>query len=88
MFKRILMISVLGLAGTVVAPSRSDAGIFFRPVAPVRRVAARAVLPPYPVTRRVVAAPLYRPIVSPIYPAYGSVMYGAPYPYGGIVIGY
>ena len=35
-------------------------------VAPVRRVAARAVYPPYPVTRRVVVRPYVR--VYPVYP--------------------
>ena len=71
--------------------SSADAGIFFRPVAPVRRVVARTVLPPYPVARRVVAGPIY-PVYGPVIgPVYGGPIYGAPYVYGGgvsVVVGY
>jgi hypothetical protein len=97
MFKRIAMFAVLGVvcvAGSLTAAKSSEAGVFFRPIAPVRR-AARVALPPYPVARRVVAAPLYRPVyrpvVAPVYgvgyaPAYGygyaPVYGGAPYGYG------
>ena len=94
MIKRIAMFAVLGVvcvAGSLTVAKSSEAGVFFRPIAPVRR-AARVVLPPYPVARRVVAAPLYRPVyrpvVAPVYgvgyaPAYGyAPVYGAPYGYG------
>jgi hypothetical protein len=95
MFKRIVLTAVLGLAGSMVASERSEAGIWYRPVAPVRRVATRVVLPPYPVARRVVATPVvpyggyvpygapYGTVVAPAY-GYGSpVLYGSPYVYGG-----
>jgi hypothetical protein len=89
MFKRILLVAVLGLAGLCTGTKNADAGIYFRPV---RRVAARAVLPPYPVARRVVPGPvLYRPYVTPVY---GPMVYGAPYmpyAYGGgfsVMVGY
>ena len=95
MFKRILMVAAVALAGLCIEPSRSEGGIFYRPIAPVRRVAARAVLPPYPVARRVVTAPV---LTAPVYgpyggPVYGPAIYGSPYPYyygGGvsIVVGY
>jgi hypothetical protein len=92
MLKRILIVAVLGVAGSLAAPASSEAGIYFRPVAPVRRVAARTVLPPYPVARRVIAAPVYPPLVRPVYaPIYGPVGYGVPYVYGGgvsVVVGY
>ncbi len=89
MIKRMLMVAVLGVAGMCVAPSSSDAGIFFRPIAPVRRVAARAVLPPYPVARRV-ATPVYSSYYAPAYgpayaPVYGPAVY-APYGYGGVSV--
>jgi hypothetical protein len=95
MVKRILTIAVLGLAGTFSAASSADAGIFFRPVAPVRRVVARTVLPPYPVARRVIPGPVY-PVYGPyVGPAYGygyaPAIYGSPYVYGGgvsVVVGY
>lgn len=88
MFKRILMVAVLGLVGSCLASSNAEAGIFYRPVAPVCRVAARTVLPPYPVARRVVAAPVYGPYMGPVY---GPAIYGSPYYYGGgvsIMVGY
>jgi hypothetical protein len=93
MFKRIVLTAVLGLAGSMVASERSDAAIWYRPVAPVRRVAAHVVLPPYPVARRVVAAPVVTPVygpyapygtvVTPVYGYGGPVLYGSPYVYGG-----
>jgi hypothetical protein len=93
MFKRIVLTAVLGLAGSMVASERSEAAIWYRPVAPVRRVAARVVLPPYPVARRVVAAPVVAPVygpyapygtvVTPVYGYGGPVLYGSPYVYGG-----
>ncbi len=90
MFKRILTVAVLGIAGVCTGADKADAGIYFRRVAPVRRVAARAVLPPYPVARRVmVPGPVvYTPYVTPVY---SPMIYGAPYMYGGgvsVVVGY
>jgi hypothetical protein len=83
MFKRIALVAVLGIAGSLTAAGSSDAGIFFRPIAPVRRVAARAILPPYPVARRVITGPLYGPVVGPAYGVgYAPAIYGAPYGYG------
>jgi hypothetical protein len=65
-FKRtLIMVAVLGGFAAAAAPS-ADAAVYFRRVAPVRRVAARAVLPPYPVARRAVVAPVYRPVVRPV----------------------
>ena len=83
MFKRIVMVAVLGLAGCVVSAESSDAGIFFRPVRRVTRAVlppypvARAVLPPYPLARTAYYGPAYTPV-------YGPVIYGSPYatPYG------
>ena len=49
---------------SVLPAQQADAGIYYRRVAPVRRVAARAVLPPYPVARRAVVGPVYRPVVG------------------------
>jgi hypothetical protein len=82
MFKRILLAAALGLAGCVVTAEQSDAGIFFRPV---RRVAARAVLPPYPVARTVLPPyPVARTVYygTPYTPVYRPVIYGTPYVYG------
>ncbi len=80
MFKRILLVAVVALGGLAVAAPEADAGIVFGRVAPVRRVAARTVLPPYPVARRVAVGPVvpaYRPYV---YPAYRPVIYSTPAP--------
>ena len=79
MIKRLLLVAAVAVSGLMVSAPKADAGIFIGPVAPVRRVAYRAALPPYPVARRVVAGPIYRPYV---YPAYRPVMYGAPVMYG------
>ena len=87
MIKRIFMVAVLGFAGCLVTAERSDAGIFFRPV---RRVAARAVLPPYPVARAVLPPyPVARSVYyGPAYtPVYGPVIYGSPYGYSPYVYG-
>ncbi|MCG8448071.1 MAG: hypothetical protein MI725_00640 [Pirellulales bacterium] len=71
MLKRILIMSALAVGFTVSAAPEANAWVVRR-VAPVRRVAARAVLPPYPVARRVVYGPVYRrPIVYR-----GPVVYG------------
>jgi hypothetical protein len=83
MIKRILLAGLLAAAGTLAAAPEADAGVYLRPIAPVRRVAARAVLPPYPVARAAVVAPIYRPVVAPVYRGfYGPHIYGAPYVYG------
>jgi hypothetical protein len=50
-----------------------------RPIAPVRRVVARTVLPPYPVARRVVFGP----------PAfYGPAYYGPAFYGPGVYVGF
>jgi hypothetical protein len=75
-FKRVLLIAaVLGGFAAASAP-QADAGIFYRRVAPVRRVAARAALPPYPVARRAAFGPVYRPYYRPIGGFYGPGFYG------------
>ncbi len=74
-FKHILAPSAVAAACLVASAAPADAGVFFRG-GPVRRVAARAVLPPYPVARRVAYGPVYRPYVRP-YRAY----YAAPVVY-------
>lgn len=78
--KRLGLIALLLGSFAAVAPQQADAGIFFRRVAPVRR----AVLPPYPVARRVVAGPVYR---RPYYRPYGYG-WGGPGFYGpGVSVG-
>jgi hypothetical protein len=77
MFKRILLVAVVAVGGLFAAAPNADAGIVIGRVAPVRRVAARVALPPYPVARRTVVGPVYRPYV---YPAYRPVIYSTPAP--------
>ncbi len=72
MFKKTLIVALFAVGGCLATAPSADAGIFFRG-GPVRRVAARTVLPPYPVARAVVPGPVYRPVVG-----YG-VGYGAAY---------
>ncbi|MEM9351544.1 MAG: hypothetical protein AAGA92_00880 [Planctomycetota bacterium] len=74
MFKKALFaLTVLGGFSFAGAQS-ADAGYFVRrPIAPVRRVAARAVLPPYPVARRVVRRPVY---YSPVLYTPAPVVHG------------
>lgn len=70
MIKRMLFAGLAGLVvigGSLAVAPNADAGIFFGRVAPVRRVAYRAALPPYPVARRAVVGPVYRPFVGPVY---------------------
>ncbi|MCA9236694.1 MAG: hypothetical protein KDA44_14565 [Planctomycetales bacterium] len=74
MFKRLIIMAAMAIGLTATAVS-ADAGVFYRRVAPVRRVAARAVLPPYPVARRAVVGPVYRPYYRPVY-GYGGYGYG------------
>jgi hypothetical protein len=55
-------------------------------------MAARTVLPPYPIARRAVVGPVYGPVYRPYaYPVYRPVIYGAPMIYGpgvAVSIGY
>jgi hypothetical protein len=86
MIKRILLVAAVAVGGLMVSTPSADAGIIVGRVAPVRRVAARVALPPYPVARRAVVGPVYRPYV---YPAYRPVIYSTPaygYGYGAPVI--
>jgi hypothetical protein len=77
MLKRILFAVVVVASGFAATAPQAEAGIVIGRVAPVRRVAARMVYPPYPVARRAVVGPVYQPYV---YPAYRPVYYGAPAP--------
>ena len=63
MFKRgLIMLTLVG--GFSFAGAQDADAWVVRRVAPVRRLAARTVLPPYPIARRVVAGPIYRrPII-------------------------
>lgn len=84
MVKKLLVLAVLATGFGLATAPNADAGVFVRRFAPVRRVAARAVLPPYPIARRAVVGPMVRPIYRPAYrsyyaPAYGGYGYG----YGG-----
>jgi hypothetical protein len=81
---------LLAVGAYAVSAETADARVFYRRVAPVRRVAARAVLPPYPVARRAVVGPVYRPVYRPIYrpiaaPYYGPRVYG---PGVSVVVGF
>jgi hypothetical protein len=71
--KILLTVAMLGGFAAMAAPP-ADAGIIFRG-GPVRRVAYRAALPPYPVARRVAFGPVYRPY-RPIGGFYGPGFYG------------
>ena len=75
MLKRILLVVAVVAGTTLAVAPQADAGVFVRRVAPVRRV----MYPPYPVARRAVVAPVYRPMV---YPAYRPVIYGGPSYFG------
>ncbi|MBX3433830.1 MAG: hypothetical protein KF847_10955 [Pirellulales bacterium] len=81
MFKKMFAAAVVGFSALFVSAPAAEAGVIVG-VAPVRRVATRAVLPPYPVARRVVATPVVRPVYrGPV--VYGGV-YGAPV-YGPVI---
>jgi hypothetical protein len=70
MFKKTLL--MLAMVGTFSFTAAADANAWHR-IRPVRRVVARAVLPPYPMARRVVVGPVYRhPVV------YGPSYYATP----------
>jgi hypothetical protein len=75
MLKRILLVVAVVAGTTLAVAPQADAGVFVRRVAPVRRV----MYPPYPIARRAVVAPVYRPMV---YPAYRPVIYGGPSYFG------
>jgi hypothetical protein len=83
MFKHMLLVAVVAAGGLFASAPSADAAVVVGRVAPVRRVAARAVLPPYPVARRAVVGPIYRPYV---YPAYRPVIYTTPVIYGSPAI--
>ena len=76
MFKKVfLMVALVGgfaLMGSAEAQARRRGVVVHRrPVAPVRRVVARTVLPPYAVGRRVVAGPVvHHRAYYPAYPVY------------------
>ncbi len=79
MLKRIMVVALLVTGFTAMSAAEANAWVVRR-VAPVRRVAARTVLPPYPVARRVVAGPIVRrPFVyrrPVVYAAPAPVVYG------------
>ncbi|MCC6493514.1 MAG: hypothetical protein IT424_10880 [Pirellulales bacterium] len=84
MLKRVLLVVLVAVGGISLAAPPAGAAIVVGRIAPVRRVVYRTALPPYPVARRVVAGPIYRPYA---YPAYRSpVIYGAPMIYGPTVV--
>ena len=72
MIKKICMLAVVAVGLTAVGASTADAYVVRR-FAPVRR----AVLPPYPVARRVVAGPVVRPVYRPVVaaPYYAAPVY-------------
>ncbi len=80
MLKRILIVVLLVGGFSVVSAAEANAWIVRR-VAPVRRVAARAVVRPYPVARRVVAGPVVRRRVvysNPVVYSAPPVVYSRP----------
>lgn len=86
MFKRMFLVVATALGTMSFTAPQADAAVVIGRIAPVRRVVYRAALPPYPVARRVVAGPVYRPYV---YPAYRPVIYAPPVVYGpGVVVAY
>ncbi len=82
--RTLVILAVLGGFAVAAAP-QADAGIIFRG----GRLAARAVLPPYPVARRVAYGPVYRPYRHrAYYGGYGPRVYGGPGFYGpGVSVG-
>jgi|GEM_PF-1213393 len=80
MLKRMMIMGLIVGGFSLVSAAEANAWVVRR-VAPVRRLAARAVLPPYPVARRVVAGPVVRrPVVyataRPVVYAPAPVVYG------------
>ena len=87
MFKKaLMMVALVGGLGFVGASQAEARGFYFarRPIAPVRRVVARTVLPPYPVARAVLPPyPIARRVI------YGPVVHPVPVAYGpGVYVGY
>ena len=68
--KRTLLVAALLCGATVAAAPQAQAG----PFRLARRTAARVVLPPYPLARRAVFGPVYRPY-RPFYGGYGPGFY-------------
>ncbi len=86
MFKRALLILTMVGGFAVADASEANARLFWhRPIAPVRRVAARVILPPYPIARRrVFVGPVYRaPIVYRTPVVYAPGVYVGPSVYVG-----
>lgn len=83
--KRIGLLALLLGAFALSAAPQADAGIFYR--GPVRRVAARTVLPPYPVARRAVVGPVYRPYYRPYAYRPYAVGYGPRFYGPGVSVG-
>jgi hypothetical protein len=79
MFKKaLLMLAVVGMF-SFATPQDANGWVVVRRVAPVRRMVARTVLPPYPVARRVIAGPVYPgPVI------YGPSIYAGP----GVYVGF
>lgn len=75
--KALLVLAVVG-AFSFGTATDANAWVVVRRVAPVRRVVARTVLPPYPVARRVIAGPVYP----------GPVVYGPAYYGPGVYVGF
>jgi hypothetical protein len=81
MFKRILLVALVAAGGLFASTPSADAAVVIGRVAPVRRVAARGVFPPYPVARHAVVGPIYRPYIYPgAYPVYRPMIYATPGP--------
>jgi len=78
MFKKaMLMVALVGAFSFTTDVADANAWVRVRRFAPVRRVVARTVLPPYPIARRVIVGPVYRaPVV------YGPSIYVGP----GVVV--
>ena len=84
MLKRILIVALFVAGFSAISATEANAWIVRR-VAPVRRIAARAVLPPYPVARYAAARPVVvarpvvyaQPVVRPVVVA-RPVVYSAP----------
>lgn len=75
MLKKVLLTAIVAAGAFAVAAPSADAGVFYRRVAPVRRVAARVALPPYPIARRAVIRPrMVAPVAAPVWSA--PVVYG------------
>lgn len=77
--KLMLMIALVGAFQFGTAVNDANAWVVVRrPIAPVRRVVARTVLPPYPVARRVAFGPRF----------YGPAVYGPTFYGPGVWVGF